>query len=361
MKFPYRRVLHPLGVRMRRVDPDILGYAATFTAVLSGICYMFARGNPGPLFMAVSLIFFRMTLNTLDGVIAIEKNKKTLLGDIVNVLPDRYSDVFLMAGIIFSPLCDYHIGVFAAASVFLVSFTGVLGEALGVGWQRQGPLGKVERLIMIILFSVFQYVKLYTKSPYLSLAGFYLTPMEVCMLLFIVLGQVTVYKRLKGMISLIKRKEWVKRNGRNAGGKMLVVYDSNTGNTRRVAGEIARSACADISSTEEAKPGNYDTLVFCTPNIRAKPTAKIVSLLERCRRIRAYAVCVTYGMPVWGQLSTRMCISYFRKILKKAPLSSFSCRGYHSKYGTYRGHPDDTDLLDAFLFGAKLTRKLGKA
>ena len=95
LKFPYRKILMPIAKKMVFVDPDLLGYLATGVALLTGFCYFLAPEKPVLLLISVVLTLFRMTLNTIDGVIAIERGNLRLKGEIVNALPDRYSDIFV--------------------------------------------------------------------------------------------------------------------------------------------------------------------------------------------------------------------------------------------------------------------------
>ena len=131
LKYPYRKILLPLAKKMKFINPDILGYLATFVAFITMFCYILAPQNPQLLIISIVLTLFRMTLNTIDGVIAIERGNLRLKGEIVNALPDRYSDIFILIGIALSPLCTPLLGLLGMGSMFLVSYTGMLSKALG--------------------------------------------------------------------------------------------------------------------------------------------------------------------------------------------------------------------------------------
>ena len=164
LKYPYRKILLPLAKKLKWMDPDILGYLATFVAFCTMFCYIYAPDKPILLIVSILLTFFRMTLNTIDGVIAIERGNLRLKGEIVNALPDRYSDIFILVGIALSPLCNFTLGILGMGSMFLVSYTGMLAKALGANWQHHGPLGKVERLIFIMIFSLLEYLHLLSMT-----------------------------------------------------------------------------------------------------------------------------------------------------------------------------------------------------
>ncbi len=210
LKFPYRKILAPLAKRMKDINPDILSYAAVPVALLTGICIYFSPEYNILLIAAIILTFLRMTLNTIDGVIAIEQGKTGLTGEIVNALPDRYSDIFVMLAIAFSGYCRNFIGATAAISVLLVSYTGMLGKAIGVNWQHQGPLGKVERLILIMIAAFLQFIFNAQGRLDFTFLSFRTSIFELLMIYFIISSQITVLNRLRGMLKEIKEKENVK-------------------------------------------------------------------------------------------------------------------------------------------------------
>jgi phosphatidylglycerophosphate synthase len=324
----------------------------------TALCYAGASSRPGLLLWAVGLTLLRMTLNTMDGVIAIARGSLSLKGEIVNALPDRYSDFLLLGGLALSPLCGPVYGLLGLSSMFLVSYAGMLGKALGVEWQHHGPLGKVERLILVMIFSLVQYVQICRGTETLALFGLTLTPLQWCMVLFVGLGQVAVFNRVKGMLRQIRKREWPGRSARYLGGRrVLVTCDSQTGNTGRVAAAIAEALRADLVAVEDVEDlDGYHLVVLGTPNIRGKPSGKVLRFLEEHPDLSRYAVFVTYGMPLWGPVSTRMCFSRIRELAGKAPLATFACKGRHVKYKTYKGRPNEDDLLSAYLFGVRLAR-----
>jgi phosphatidylglycerophosphate synthase len=200
LKYPYRKVLLPIAKKMKFINPDIFSYAAVGVAFFTMICYLDGAKDPSLLLWSLFLTFVRMTFNTLDGIIAIERGDMTIKGEIMNALPDRYADIFIISGIALSPLCSPVLGIIGLASMFLVSYSGMLGKALGMDWQHQGPLDKVERFFYIMVFVLLQYLHIKNIIPALHIAGFNLTYFEWCMIVFLILGQITVYNRVKGQL-----------------------------------------------------------------------------------------------------------------------------------------------------------------
>ena len=363
LKFPYRKILLPLAKKLKFIDPDILSYTATATAGITMLCYFFADKNPVLLIWSILLTLLRMTLNTIDGVIAIERGNLRLKGEIVNALPDRYSDIFIIAGIALSPLCNPVLGIIGLSSMFLVSYTGMLGKALGVEWQHHGPLGKVERLVLIMIFSLLQYLNLAHVLPSISLIGFNFTYIEICMILFLVLGQITVCNRLNGQLRQIKVLEWQKY--RDFTKNTVVIYDSLTGNTKKVAEKIADALSAPCITAKEGLNLNlssFELVVFATPNLgRKRTTPALKELIGKKQHIKNYALAVTSGVPLYRFISGARCIKYFSDRLNKRPIATVNIRGYHAIAKTYANRPNENDLTDSYLFGIQIARRIENA
>ncbi len=207
LKFPYRRFLDSLGERLKWVHPDVISFIALFVSFIIGFLYYYSLNIPFLLIINIFLIILRMTLNTLDGLIALKIGRSSMLGKVVNALPDRYADLFILIGITLSPLCNLKIGMFASLTVLLVSYSGMLGKAVGVSWQQQGPLDKVDRLFLLIGASLVQFILIKLNHAWFIFLGMNTTVMELCMLLFILLGQITIINRVIGMVREIKKVE----------------------------------------------------------------------------------------------------------------------------------------------------------
>lgn len=363
LKYPYRKILKPTADKLKWLHPDIVSYAAVIVAAGTGWCFYKANELPILLVVAIALILLRMTLNTLDGIMAIGRGNLSLKGEIVNALPDRYSDVFMVVGIALSPLCRDWLGITAICTMFMVSYTGMLGKALTVSWQHHGPMGKVERLVVIMVFALIQYVVL-PENQTVSWLGMNATPLEWAMGFILVLGQYTVIRRLNGQLREIRHKEGsAKLEPAENLERAIVIYDSNTDNTRKIAEQIAGGlACSAKPVSEIDSIDGYELVVLGSPNIRKRPTATMKKFQGKTvNHPRLVSVFTTFGVPVWGHITARYCLKSMARAWNMKPLARFSCPGYHRKFKTYKRRPNENDLTDAFLFGLKLSKKLKKA
>ncbi len=357
-KFGYRKILEPWARKLAWLDPDIVSYAALIISGFTAGCYVLADEYPVLLLLAILLIFTRMTMNTIDGVMAIQQGKTTLAGEIVNALPDRYADVVLLLGLVFCPLCRQDLAILAMGTVFLVSYTGMLGKAIGVSWQHHGPLGKVERLILLMVFTLIQIF-----FPVLPFLGLRLSPLSWCMAFYIILGQITVFNRLRGQMREVCLKEWpASPEAKDFAGRALVVYDSQTGNTKIIAEKIASILSAKCCSVKEPFDDRlYDLAVFCTPNIRGNCTARMAEFLKKTPlRFNCYGIVVSYGAPLWGWPTAIKTVWSMASRLGGRPLKCFLVKGYHMKFKTYKGRPNQADQDKAAVFAASIARKMTK-
>jgi len=138
--------------------------------------------------------------------------------------------------------------------------------------------------------------------------------------------------------------------------KGIVIYDSWTGNTKKVAEAIAVEDNFTLTKVDAAPFDlqNYDILILGTPNIRAHPCDKIINYIEKLIPPQKFALFVTFGMPIWGQIFSLSCFKYMRQQLEAKNsqfVGKFMCPGYHVKYKTYKGRPSDKDLCGAKEFG----------
>jgi archaetidylinositol phosphate synthase len=356
LKFPYRKILLPLAKKLKFINPDVLSYLATVVAFGTMFCYLYAAKIPALLLLSILLTFVRMTLNTIDGVIAIERGNLRLKGEIVNALPDRYSDIFILMGIALSPLCTPWLGMAGMASMFLVSYTGMLSKAIATNWQHHGPLGKVERLILIMIFSLLEYLRL---KGIIGSPGIF-SWFEWLMLVFVVLGQVTVLRRLCAQLKECRKLDWIKY--RQIDKTIAVIYESQTGNTKKVAGEIA-NACnieaIEVSAAMDMDLMQYDLIIFAVPHLgRNILPPKTKQLLSKNITVKNYALATTSGAPIVRIFSNKRAIQYFEEKLNKKPLHTINVKGFHVKFKTYKNHPNESDLLDSYLFAVRTLEKI---
>lgn len=141
----------------------------------------------------------------------------------------------------------------------------------------------------------------------------------------------------------------------------LVVYDSWSGNTRQIAEEIADVLSCPAIAVDEAGEcviTDYDLIVVGSPVHGGMPTGKIDDFLSGLESVRASAVFVTYGAPLFGTLTANKCLNSMEKKLGRHCVGRFKCNGFHKILRTYPSHPDETDKSEAARFAAGLLERI---
>ena len=97
------------------------------------------------LLLLPAVLFLRMALNAIDGMLAREHNQKTTLGAILNELGDVFSDSALYLPLAVIPGFAPKLVVLIVLLAVLSEMTGVIGVQIGASRRYDGPLGKSDR------------------------------------------------------------------------------------------------------------------------------------------------------------------------------------------------------------------------
>jgi phosphatidylglycerophosphate synthase len=124
---------------------------------------MLGAGVTGPaaaraplLVVAAACIQLRLLCNLLDGMVAVEYGRGSSAGPIWNELPDRLSDVILLAAAGYSASAGgirfaSEAGWIAAMLALLTAYLRELGRGLGFPSDFSGPMAKQRRMDVLAL------------------------------------------------------------------------------------------------------------------------------------------------------------------------------------------------------------------
>src|SRR5947208_1091335 len=132
-----------------RIHPDAISYLSILSALIAGICFGKSGERRWLLIIAPLFCYLRLWFNMLDGLVAFAARKASRRGEILNDLPDRFSDVVIFVGIAHSGLMNPLIGYWAAIFAVLTSYVGLFGQALGVQRQFGGIMSKPWRMVAL--------------------------------------------------------------------------------------------------------------------------------------------------------------------------------------------------------------------
>lgn len=132
------------------VHPDTVSYMSLVAATGAAACFWTAQQSPWFLVGGAALCLIRLYLNMLDGMVALASGKASRQGEIVNELPDRFSDVLIFAGIAHSGLCEPLLGYWTAIAALLTAYVGTLSQAVGASRQFGGVMSKPWRMALLV-------------------------------------------------------------------------------------------------------------------------------------------------------------------------------------------------------------------
>lgn len=109
------------------------------------------------LLLAAIGIQLRLLCNLIDGLMAVEGDMRSPLGDLYNDVPDRLSDAIILVG---AGCAARHLaygltlGWVAALLAVMIAYLRVLGAANGLPHDYSGPMAKQQRMAVVTLASI---------------------------------------------------------------------------------------------------------------------------------------------------------------------------------------------------------------
>lgn len=145
---PVMRQLAAAGVTANQVT-----VAAVILSLATGATIAW-RGGGKTLLLLPVVLFVRMALNAIDGMLAREHNQKSALGAILNELGDVIADagLYLPLGIV--PGFDPRLLTCVVLLSILTEMTGVIAVQIGASRRYDGPFGKSDRAFVFGLLGL---------------------------------------------------------------------------------------------------------------------------------------------------------------------------------------------------------------
>ncbi|MBN4910034.1 CDP-alcohol phosphatidyltransferase family protein [Staphylococcus sp. EG-SA-13] len=191
IKPKFQQLLMPIVDWMRKIGmtPNQVTILALLLSIVTGVILSIFHENKWIYILMPIVMFVRMALNAIDGVMAKKYQMKSHLGLLLNELGDVISDLFLFIPFVFIAE-DYGIGILLFISLSIISeMAGVTVQVIGSSRRYDGPMGKSDRAFIIGFISFLIFVHL-NIIPYLHFV-FY-----VCSILMLI----NIYNRItKGL------------------------------------------------------------------------------------------------------------------------------------------------------------------
>ena len=146
LKPAFQRLLRPAvgGLAKAGVTANQVTVAALLLSVAAGAALLLWRA-PWALLLVPAVLFLRMALNAVDGMLAREHGMKSRLGAVLNELGDVLSDsaLYLPLAVVL-PAPPWIIVAIVLAAV-IGEMTGVVAIQIGAERRYDGPMGKSDR------------------------------------------------------------------------------------------------------------------------------------------------------------------------------------------------------------------------
>lgn len=147
VKPQFQALLRPLAnaLAARGVTANHVTIAATVVSLLTGLAIYLGREHHPILLLLPLVLFIRMAMNAIDGMLAREHNMKSAKGAILNELGDVISDAALYLPLATVAGFQPAIVVIVVLLAVLTEMTGVVAVQIGASRRYDGPMGKSDR------------------------------------------------------------------------------------------------------------------------------------------------------------------------------------------------------------------------
>lgn len=151
LKPRFQALLRPLVRRLASngISANQVTVAAILLSVAAGAAITIQPSAAWPLAMLPLVLFLRMALNAIDGMLAREHDMKSALGGILNELGDVISDSALYLPLALVPGIDPVLMVLIVLLAVCTELVGVVAVQIGAQRRYDGPMGKSDRAFVL--------------------------------------------------------------------------------------------------------------------------------------------------------------------------------------------------------------------
>jgi archaetidylinositol phosphate synthase len=142
------RALAPFVALARRLGLTPNGVSVLAFAFAVGGGAVFAFTPPRLYVVAALCVLANGWLDLVDGALARELGRSSRGGDLLDHVLDRYADIALIVGIA-AGIDRYGLGLAAVTGVLMTSYLGTQIQAVGLGREYGGLLGRADRLALV--------------------------------------------------------------------------------------------------------------------------------------------------------------------------------------------------------------------
>lgn len=183
----------------RNVSPNFISVLSIFFSIVAFVAFYLdanaALSHALLMILAVVGIEGRLIMNLFDGMVAVEHNRKSVVGGLYNEVPDRVADTFIILGAgLLAKNFPYGMDLAYIATILAVvtAYIRTLGASLHCGHHFLGPMAKQHRMALLAGSCI---------------VGIWYTPVFYYALLVMNIGLViTCYRRLSKVATLLRQQ-----------------------------------------------------------------------------------------------------------------------------------------------------------
>lgn len=155
LKPRFQALLRPVCGALARagVTANQVTVAAALLSAAGGAAILWLPEARWPLLALPVVLFLRMALNAIDGMLAREHDMKSRLGAVLNELGDVVADAMLYIPLAAVPGVPGWLVAGLVMAGILVEMTGVVGIQIGASRRYDGPVGKSDRAFIFGLLA----------------------------------------------------------------------------------------------------------------------------------------------------------------------------------------------------------------
>lgn len=141
------------------VSANSISVAGMIAGILAGLALALTSLQPDfarwAWLAAAFFIQLRLLANLLDGMVAIESGKASVVGELYNEVPDRVSDSAILIGAGFALGGSPVLGCLAALAAMSTAYVRAIGKSVGAGQVFCGPMAKQHRMAVLTVVAVY--------------------------------------------------------------------------------------------------------------------------------------------------------------------------------------------------------------
>lgn len=156
LKPKFQALLRPIVnfLHAQGITPNQVTWAALILSILTGAFVAGTKGATWTLLLIPFVMFVRMALNAIDGILAKEHDMTSDSGAMLNELGDVISDVVLYLPLAFiAGISPTLVILFVVVGLF-TEVAGILGAVISGTRRYDGPMGKSDRAFVVGLLAL---------------------------------------------------------------------------------------------------------------------------------------------------------------------------------------------------------------